>query len=237
MKPPSSSIRDMLAANIRRARTRRGLSISELSRISRIGKATLSQLESGTGNPTIETVFSLSRALELPISDLLDNSDTSALTVVRATDVEVLSGEGVDLRPLRRIEAGGAIFEVYDQRVRAGSRQSSLGHTGTEHTIVQSGGLAVEVDGHRVELGPGDYVGFDATQPHRYTAPEGEVRSVLLLQYPAGHHAPSPVNHPCSGCAVAGPGEGERTAAREPAADAREPVRATEGIDTPKAGS
>lgn len=186
--PPSSSVRDTLAANLRRARTRRGLSISELSRLSKIGKATLSQLESGTGNPTIETVFSLSRALELPISDLLDQRSGGAMTVVRAEEVEALSGEGVDLRPLRRVEAGGLIFEVYDQRVRADSRQRSLGHVGTEHTVVQAGRLEVEVDGRRAELGPGDYVGFNAAQPHCYTALGGEVRSVLLLHYLAGQH-------------------------------------------------
>jgi transcriptional regulator with XRE-family HTH domain len=179
------SVRSMLATNLRRVRTLRGLSLSELSRRSRIGKATLSQLESGTGNPTIETVFSLSRVLEVPISDLLDARPSGGLTVVRAEEVEVLSGEGVDLRSLQRIESGDAVFEVYDQRVRAGCRQDSLGHVGTEHTIVQAGRLGVQVDGREVELGPGDYVGFDATLPHIYTALEGAVRSVLLLQYRA----------------------------------------------------
>ncbi|MFJ9407528.1 helix-turn-helix domain-containing protein [Streptomyces sp. NPDC101393] len=185
MGDPEGSIRDMVAANLRRARTRRGLSLSELSRRSRIGKATLSQLESGTGNPTIETVFSLSRALEVPVSELLDTRPPGGLRVVRGEQVEVLSGEGVDLRPLQRIEAGEVIVEVYDQQVRAGCRQNSLGHVGTEHTIVQSGRLGVEVDGQRVDLGPGDYVGFDAVLPHSYVADGDGVRSVLLLQYRA----------------------------------------------------
>lgn len=183
---PSSPVRSTLAANLRRERSRRGLSLSELSRLSKIGKATLSQLESATGNPTIETVFSLSRALEVPISDLLDTGAAQALTVVRAAEVDVLSGEGVDLRPLRRIEEGGVIVEVYDQQVRADAQQPSLGHAGTEHTVVQSGTLEVEVDGHQVELGPGDYVSFDAALPHRYAAPDGPVRSVLLLHYRSG---------------------------------------------------
>jgi transcriptional regulator with XRE-family HTH domain len=186
VKPPSSSVRDTLAANLRRERVKRGLSLSELSRLSKIGKATLSQLESGTGNPTIETVFSLSRALEMPISDLLDTQHSDAVTVVRAAETDVLSGEGVDLRPLRRIESGGVLMEVYDQQVRAGARQPSLGHAGTEHTVVQAGVLGVEVDGHHVDLGPGDYVAFDASLPHCYTAPEGPVRSVLLLHYRPG---------------------------------------------------
>ncbi|WP_242608884.1 helix-turn-helix domain-containing protein [Actinomadura formosensis] len=198
MSAAGESVRDVLAGNLRRARLELGLSLSELSRRSKIGKATLSQLEAGAGNPTIETVFSLSRALEIPISDLLDNQEPSGVTVVRAAEVEVLRGEGVDLRPLRGIASGGAMFEVYDQQVRAGRRQDSLGHVGTEHTIVQTGRLAVRVDDRDVELGPGDYVSFDARLPHSYVALEGNVRSVLLLQYDADqrlHSAPAEPPH------------------------------------------
>lgn len=185
MSGSEASVRDVLAANLKRVRTGQGLSLSELSRRSKIGKATLSQLESGTGNPTIETVFSLSRVLDVPISDLVDGRPAGGVTVVRGADVEVLRGAGVDLRALRRIESGDAVCELYDQRVRAGSTQESLGHSGTEHTVVQAGRLAVCVDGREVELGPGDYVGFDAMLPHSYTALDGDVLSVLLLQYRA----------------------------------------------------
>ncbi|MGW8379465.1 XRE family transcriptional regulator [Streptomyces sp. ODS28] len=188
-------IRGTLAGNLRAARHRRGISLSELSRKSNIGKATLSQLESGTGNPTIETVFSLSRALELPISDLLEQSVPDGVTVVRGDEAEVLSGEGVDLRPLQRVEQGGMILEVYDQRVRAGRRQESQGHVGREHTAVQAGRLHVTVGGREVELGPGDYIQFDASQPHSYAAPEDTVRSVLLLHYPAGQRDLPPHPH------------------------------------------
>ncbi|MCQ8828496.1 helix-turn-helix domain-containing protein [Streptomyces malaysiensis] len=200
MSVSEGSVRGMLAVNLRQARLERGLSISELSRRSKIGKATLSQLESGAGNPTIETVFSLSRVLEVPISDLLDARPAGELTVVRAAETEALSGEGVDLRPLQRIESGEAVIEVFDQRVRAGRRQDSLGHVGTEHTIVQAGRLGVRVEGREVELGQGDYVRFDAARPHSYTALDGDVRSVLLLQYRSDQrlHLPHPAPGPRS---------------------------------------
>ncbi|MFE9425717.1 helix-turn-helix domain-containing protein [Kitasatospora sp. NPDC006697] len=186
MTVTEGSVRAVLAANLKRVRTQRGLSLSELARRSRIGKATLSELESGTGNPTIETVFGLARVLAVPISDLLEDGPAAGPTVVRATEVEVLRGEGVELRPLRRIETGDAVFELYDQQVRAGATQHSLGHLGTEHTVVQSGRLGVRIEGREVELGPGDYVGFDAATPHSYTALDGPVRSVLLLHTRAG---------------------------------------------------
>lgn len=198
MSASGESVRDVLAANLRRARLERGLSLSELSRRSKIGKATLSQLEAGAGNPTIETVFGLSRALEVAISELLDRRERSGPTVVRAAEADVLRGEGVDLRPLRGIASGGALVEVYDQQFKPGRRQDSPGHAGTEHTIVQAGRLAVRVDGRDVELGPGDYIGFDARLPHSYAALGGAVRSVLLLQYDAGrrlHSTPAEPPH------------------------------------------
>lgn len=182
-----SSVKGVLAANLKRVRAQHGLSLSELSRRAGIGKATLSQLESGAGNPTLETVLCLSRVLGVPISDLVEARPAAEVTVVRAAQAQVLSGRGVDLRPLRRIECGDAVFEVYDQLVRTGTPQDSGGHSGTEHTVVQAGRLGVRVDGRELELGPGDYVGFDAALPHAYTALGGEpVRSVLLLQHRAG---------------------------------------------------
>lgn len=189
MSDQAGPIQEILAANVKRGRTLQGLSISELSRRSGIGKATLSQLESGNCNPTIETIFSLSRALEIPVSDLVDTRPPGDLTVVRAADVEPLVGEGVDLRALRHIQSAHTNLDVYDQQFRAGHRQLSQGHTGTEHTVVQSGRLEVTVDGYEVELGPGDYVGFDASLPHSYLAPDGPVRSVLLLQDRAGRQS------------------------------------------------
>ncbi|MFG2844421.1 helix-turn-helix domain-containing protein [Kitasatospora sp. NPDC048296] len=186
MNNSEGSVRGLLAANLKRVRAQRGLSLSELSRRAGIGKATLSQLESGAGNPTLETVLGLSRVLGVPISDLVERQPSGEVTVVRAADAEVLSGRGVDLRPLRRIEAGDTVFEVYDQQVRTDGTQISGGHTGTEHTIVQAGLLRVRAGRCEVELGPGDYVGFDASLPHSYTALDGgSVRSVLLLEHRA----------------------------------------------------
>ena len=46
----------VVAANLRRLRGGQGRSLSELARASGIAKATLSALEAGRGNPTIETL-------------------------------------------------------------------------------------------------------------------------------------------------------------------------------------
>src|SRR6202000_3559511 len=62
----------VIAAAIRRERERAGISLSELAKRAGIAKSTLSQLESGTGNPSVETLWAICVALDVPFSRLLD---------------------------------------------------------------------------------------------------------------------------------------------------------------------
>lgn len=187
----------MLGTNLRARRDEQGISLSELARRSGIAKGTLSQLESGAGNPTIETVFSLSNALGVPVSSLLNEPPPSDLVLVRSTDLDVLSGDAVDLRMLRRLENPGALLEIYDQQIRPGTVQHSDGHPGTEHHVILAGRLRITAQGRPQELGPGDYLAFRANTVHEYEALDGLVRSVLLLEYPPDVH-PSAIDcvHP-----------------------------------------
>src|SRR3954451_21505162 len=105
----------LLGTNLRARRDEQGISLSELARRSGIAKGTLSQLESGAGNPTIDTVFSLSNALGVPVSDLLTAPAESEVVLVRAADLDVLSSNAVDLRMVRRLVLGDTVVEVYDQ--------------------------------------------------------------------------------------------------------------------------
>ncbi|GAA4543649.1 helix-turn-helix domain-containing protein [Amycolatopsis samaneae] len=181
----------VLAANLRALREQAGLSLSELARRSDIAKGTLSQLESGAGNPTIETVFSLSNALEVPVSSLLTERADPDVVLVRSAGLDVLSSNAVDLRMLRRMDVTDTVFELYDQRVRPGEVQRSAGHPGTEHVVVTAGRLRVGPPDSPYELGPGDYVCFPARGPHIYETVDGPVTSVLLLEYPADAGPPT----------------------------------------------
>lgn len=175
----------VLAANLRVLRERAGFSLSELARRSDIAKGTLSLLESGQGNPTIETVFNLSNALSVPVSSLLTERVDPDVVLVRSSGLEVLSSNAVDLRMLRRMDVTDTVIELFDQRVRPGETQHSAGHPGREHVVVTSGVLRVGPPDAPYELGPGDYVCFPANGPHIYETVGGPVLSVLLLEYPA----------------------------------------------------
>lgn len=49
----------LLSASIRREREKLGLTVTELAKRAGIAKSTLSQLEGGAGNPSLETLWSL----------------------------------------------------------------------------------------------------------------------------------------------------------------------------------
>ncbi len=61
----------MVAHNIRLLRERRGLSLAELARRAGLAKQTLSRLEQGSGNPTVDTLFAIAEALRVPVTRLV----------------------------------------------------------------------------------------------------------------------------------------------------------------------
>ncbi|MFC9675739.1 helix-turn-helix domain-containing protein [Streptomyces sp. NPDC056949] len=67
----ASSTAAAVGAKIRLRRQQRGMSAAEMARGAGLSKATLSQLEAGNGNPTIDTLDAIAIALRIPIADLL----------------------------------------------------------------------------------------------------------------------------------------------------------------------
>src|SRR3954452_4392253 len=101
-----SATRAALAANLRRLRVAAHTSLSELARATGVGKATLSAIENGRGNPTVETLAALAGGLAVPLVDLLAVPAPAPVTVVRAGR-GVPAGDG--LERVGRLAAGGEV--------------------------------------------------------------------------------------------------------------------------------
>ena len=96
----ASSPHPLIAAAVRRERERAGLSLTELARRAGLAKSTLSQLEAGAGNPSVETLWALAVALEVPFSQLVA-APPPPVQVIRAGEGPRLHSEQADyeLRP------------------------------------------------------------------------------------------------------------------------------------------
>ena len=88
---------DLIAAALRRERRRSGLTLTEVARRAGIAKSTLSQLESGTGNPSLETLWAICVALDAPFSRLLD-PPRPRIQVIRADEGPTISAEHANYR-------------------------------------------------------------------------------------------------------------------------------------------
>lgn len=159
---------------VRALRGERGLSLSELARRAGIGKATLSGLEAGTRNPTLETLYAVTTALGLPLTALV-----AAPGPVR--------GAAAEMDLLRVFDEPGATFELYRMHLPAGAVQRSPAHHAgvTEHVTVFAGELESGPEDAPRRTGPGEYAEWAADTPHRYAARgPGDVHAVLLIRYP-----------------------------------------------------
>jgi transcriptional regulator with XRE-family HTH domain len=179
-------LRDVLAANLRRLRIARHLSLSELARATAMSKATLSGIENARANPTVETLAALADALRVPIGELLEELPVGELRVVRAGVDPVAAPDGIARRLLDGVAPSGSI-EVSEltlpprrfhevQPVAPGSRA---------HVYVIEGKLIAGPVERTTELTAGDYASFPADTPHVYETLRQGARVLLLSQGPA----------------------------------------------------
>lgn len=183
-KPPVNLIA-LIATSIRRERDRTGLSLTELAKRAGIAKSTLSQLESGAGNPSVETLWALAVALGVPFSRLVEPPQPS-VRVIRAGEGPVTYSERADYTAtLLGSSPPGARCDVYQVTAQPGEPRLSDPHGPgtTEHVVLGTGRALVGPCDEPVELGPGDYVSYPGDAPHIFKALEPGTRAVLVCEH------------------------------------------------------
>lgn len=175
-----------IAAALRRERERVGLSLTELARRAGIAKSTLSQLEAGAGNPSVETLWSLGVALGVPFSRLVEPV-TPTVRVVRAGEGPQVRSEHADFTStLLSPGSPHARRDVYLVSMEPGATRHADPHLAgsVEHLVVSAGRVRTGPAGDPVELGPGDYAAFAGDTPHVYEALEPGTSVVLIMEHP-----------------------------------------------------
>ncbi|MBP5859232.1 helix-turn-helix domain-containing protein [Streptomyces scabiei] len=177
----------VVARNVRLLREQRGLSLARLAREAGLAKQTLSNLEQGTGNPTVDTLFSIATALGVPVTRLVAERE-QVMTVQRGADVVWKEHEGLETRALDHVYGSGVI-ENYLVRVgpdRDGTRRPIEPHpVGTlEHLYVISGRVRVGPAESPVELDAGDFVRYPGDRPHVYQSLDGESLVHIVVSVP-----------------------------------------------------
>lgn len=178
----------LVARRIRALREARGWSLTTLGRAAGLSKTIVATIESGNGNPSLETLARLADALGITVGSLIAAEQLPGAQVVRLDDAEFVASEsGLRSRSVwtdgrdRRVEALELLIE-------AGVEYRAAPHApGTEEIVVcLSGSLEVGPEGETVALEPRDAVHFPADQRHRYRSDTGGVALCLMTFRGAG---------------------------------------------------
>lgn len=181
---------ESVAVNLQTWRQRRGMSVSALARAAGVSKSTVSELERHNSNPSLDTLWALANALNIPLGLLFsDHDEATATRVVRSDDPPPVALEqpGYVARLMAGWTGDGEI-EVYVLRIGEGVRRESASHGFgvVEHAMPLKGRVDVGVAGDSAVLERGDLITFRADQPHHYEALDGPAMVISIHQYPKG---------------------------------------------------
>jgi transcriptional regulator with XRE-family HTH domain len=164
------------------------MSLSALARASQIGKSTLSELERGQGNPSLETLWAIVRALDVPFAALFEEeTGEDDVRIIRYGEAPVIASSSafVSRHILSRDDAGR--FEVYVMELPPGGARRARGHGAAlvEHVFVAVGRALVGPDGQDAAvLDEHDAISFKTSGTHRYEALDGPAHLLIIHEYP-----------------------------------------------------
>jgi transcriptional regulator with XRE-family HTH domain len=179
----AADLAPVVGTNLRRLRTRRGLSLERLAQISGVSRAMLGQIELGQSAPTINVLWKIARALEVTFSALISARTQSGAMVLRASESKILTSKdrSFSSRALFPFDEPRRV-EFYELRLAASSIEEADAHPpGTsENLVVTAGTVEIDVAGDTHRLETGDSILFEADTPHAYRNP-GRVEAVMYL--------------------------------------------------------
>jgi transcriptional regulator with XRE-family HTH domain len=176
---------EVIAHSLRRERERIGLSLSELAKRAGIAKSTLSQLEAGAGNPSVETLWALGVALDVPFSRLVEPPKPK-VQVIRAGEGPIVYSERADYTATLLASCPPyARRDIYLITAEPGSKRESDPHMPgvIEHVVIASGRALVGLTEEPIEVGPGDYVAYPGDLAHVFEALQPGTTACMVSEH------------------------------------------------------
>ena len=173
-EPELDRLAGHVGVSLRAHRAARSMSLGDLSRACGLSRTILARIEGGTGNPSLETLWRISRALDIPLGSLLAQDTAPRVRVVRAREGRSLRADSGLQMWLLHAEGREHRSEMYEVLMPEGTDQQTEAHLpGTEEALICiSGHAQIGPIGEEADVRTGDVVWFAADRAHRYLALE-----------------------------------------------------------------
>jgi transcriptional regulator with XRE-family HTH domain len=190
---------------IREVRQDRGITLRGLARAVGVSPSLVSQIETGKSQPSVSTLYAITKALDISVEDVFDIEDGPGAVpppaaapapapaqlvnelverrvgpLVKAENREVLElDSGVTWERLGRVPGTPVDFLLVTYAPGGSSSGTGLlmRHSGVEYGYLISGELILTLGFDEFTMTPGDAVSFSSTTPHCYRN-DGEVPAV-----------------------------------------------------------
>jgi transcriptional regulator with XRE-family HTH domain len=178
----------ILGANLRRLRVKRGLSLERLAKLSGVSRAMLSQVELAYSAPTINVIWRIAHALEVPFGALLTVQHARPTQVLPGSQAKILTSHDASFtsRALFPLNAPRRT-EFYEVRILPKGLEKAAPHAaGTvENLVVAQGSVLIAVGNDQpTRLDAGDAIMFHADVAHSYENPTSVPALLyLVMQY------------------------------------------------------
>ena len=167
---------------LRALRQQRGATLAGLSETTGISVSTLSRLESGQRKATLELLLPLTRALHVPLDQLLDEPPSDDPRI----HPRPVQRNGMTLLPLTRRPGGLQAYKMVLPPGWPSAAPELKTHEGYEWLYVLDGRFVLFLGGRQLMLLPGEVVEFDTHVPHALHNPGPGTVELLALFGPQG---------------------------------------------------
>ncbi|MCI8743256.1 MAG: helix-turn-helix domain-containing protein [Lachnospiraceae bacterium] len=161
----------IVSNNIKLIRKDKNLSLDELARLSGVSKSMLAQIERGSGNPSLSTLWKIANGMKVPF-DALVTRPKAPYEIVQLSDIDPVLGDGGNIRNYAIFpDDENRRFSIYYIEVESGCGWQSEPHLrGTvEFVTVFSGTLEIiQGEEHTFQIEKGGSIRFEADLVHSY---------------------------------------------------------------------
>jgi transcriptional regulator with XRE-family HTH domain len=158
-----------IALNITNLRQRKGLSQLQLSKLTGLTRASIAQFESGTSNPSLDSLLKLSQGFQLSIDELISGPRSECIHI-KANEIliEKKSKTGITIRKL--LPDKNPSTDIEELVMESGTSFKGTPHTeGTrEYFTCIKGEFQIIVQGSTFIVKEGDVLSFPGNKPHAY---------------------------------------------------------------------
>jgi DNA-binding transcriptional MerR regulator/mannose-6-phosphate isomerase-like protein (cupin superfamily) len=182
IKPPSDGAASAIGPRLRQLRSKRGLSLAEVSKAVGVSVGFLSAVERSHMSASVGTLRKLARFYRTKILDFFDPTESNTALVRPAKRKVLEAGPGVRMELLAW---GNKVMEPHLFRIapESGSGES-YAHEGEEFLYLLSGQLQIALADEEYSLKRGDSFYFESATPHHWRNPGRSETLVLWINTP-----------------------------------------------------